>query len=95
MANHGRIYQSILDAVSSGRLIQPFRSAAVEKACPGFARNTYRNFLAKHAQGNLNNATELFERIERGVYCLNQSPGESSASNQTYSETEPTTPFDV
>ncbi len=95
MANHGRIYQSILDSVSSGRLIQPFGSAAIEKACPGFARNTYRNFLAKHAQGNSNNATELFQRIERGLYCLIQSPGQSSASNRSYSETEPTTPFDA
>ncbi|MDA1089718.1 MAG: hypothetical protein O3A85_05330 [Proteobacteria bacterium] len=72
MAKHGRFYQSILDAVSNGRLNQTFRSADVEKACPGFAKNTYTNFLAKHAQGNSNNATELFQRIERGLYCLGQ-----------------------
>lgn len=95
MAKHGTFYQSVLDAVSSGRLIEPFGSAAVEKACPGFARNTYRNFLAKHAQRNPNNATELFERIERGLYRLTRSSSEPSASSQMCSVPAQTTPFDA
>ena len=95
MENHGRIYQAILDAVTSGRLIQPFRSSDIGKACPGFAENTYKNFLAKHAQGNPSNATELFKRVQRGLYCLVPYAGETSASNHTCSDTEPTTPFDA
>ena len=95
MANHGRIYQSILDAVSSGQLTQPFGSATVEKACPRFARNTYRNFLAKHAEGNPSGATELFLRVSRGLYCIGRSSRDSIDPGQPDHESETPTPFDV
>ncbi len=68
MARYGRLYQAIHDAVCEGRLSEPFNSEAVKNSCPGFARNTFSTFLAKHAQDNPNNATELFQRIDRGLY---------------------------
>ena len=93
MAKHGRIYQSILEAVLNRRLPQPFGSADIERTCPGFARNTYKNFLAKHAKGNSNNATELFIRIERGKYCLDNAAILPDEMDQLYRETESSTPF--
>lgn len=81
MVVHGRLYQSIAKAISSGKLVQPFRSADIERSCPGFATNTYRNFLAKHAVGNPSGAIELFKRIEVGAYCL-QSDNSWSAKNR-------------
>lgn len=62
MSNH-KIYFSILVAISSGRLKEPFSVKEYRAACPGFAESTYRNFLRKHRKGNPGKDTELFERV--------------------------------
>ena len=95
MANHGKLYQTIVDAISSGLLKEPFRSADVEESCPGFAKNTYKNFLAKHAKRNPSGTTELFERIDRGLYCLNRSQFESGVSNAENRETKSSNQFEA
>ncbi|PCJ72100.1 MAG: hypothetical protein COA62_06015 [Rhodobiaceae bacterium] len=70
MENHGKFIGKIRKEVSSGKLAEPFRSTDVEKSCPGFAKSTYTTFLAKHSVGNPGKTTELFERVDRGLYRL-------------------------
>jgi hypothetical protein len=67
VAGH-EVYFSIVDAVNKGRLQEPFTRNDFKRACPGFAENTYRNFLYKHAKGNPD--TKLFEKVARGKYKL-------------------------
>lgn len=59
----------IYAAVRSGRLREPFNARMVKDACPGWAENTYRVFLPKHAVGN-GTTTELFVRVAPGSYRL-------------------------
>ena len=61
--------RKIREAVHSGKLPQPFRSAQVEKAS-GIPLATARTFLSKHCVGNPKHETEHFERISRGLYRL-------------------------
>ena len=64
------LYCTIVKAIKAGVLIEPFRAIDIRKACPGFADNTYSNFLPKHRLGN-GRTSELFERIASGKYrCL-------------------------
>ncbi len=42
------VYTSIVNAVKSGRLEEPFTIDTFKKACPGFAEGTYKVFLKKH-----------------------------------------------
>jgi hypothetical protein len=58
----------VFAAVRSGKLKQPFRASAVKVACPGWS--AYATFLGKHAVGN-GKTTELFIRVERGLYRVN------------------------
>ncbi len=58
----------IYAAVKEGRLGEPFGSADVRCACPGWAPRTYGVFLPKHALGNPNKQTKLFERVAPGRY---------------------------
>jgi hypothetical protein len=60
----------IVEAARSGKLAQPFGSAMVKQACPGWADGTYHTFLGKHVVGN-GLTTELFIREARGKYRLN------------------------
>ena len=57
----------IYAAVKSGKLQQPFNTAMLEQACPGWAPKTYGVFLGKHVVGN-GRTTELFVRVGRGMY---------------------------
>jgi hypothetical protein len=59
----------IYAAVRSGTLCEPFNAEMVRRACPGWADKTYNVFLSKHAVGN-GKTTELFVRVERGLYRL-------------------------
>lgn len=59
-------------AVRLGRLAQPFNSAMLKQACPGWADGTYHTFPGKHAVGN-GQTTELFIRVRRGFYRLKNS----------------------
>jgi hypothetical protein len=58
----------IYSAVEKQRLKEPFGPDDVKRACPGWAKRTYTNFMSKHAVGNPSKTTELFERIGRGRY---------------------------
>ncbi len=64
------VYRSIVKAVDSGSLKEPFKAADMKAACPGFADRTYWRFLSKHSKGNPGDDTELFERVARGRYRL-------------------------
>jgi hypothetical protein len=62
----------IYAAVDSGKLTQPFDAKMAKKACPGWANKTHHNFFGKHTVGN-GKETELFVRVGRGLYRLNNS----------------------
>jgi hypothetical protein len=62
----------IYAAAKSGKLTQPFDASMAKKACPGWADRTYHTFFGKHAVGN-GLETELFVRVRRGFYRLNNS----------------------
>lgn len=66
----GRFIRAIRAAVRDGRLLEPFRAKDVKRACPGFANKAYHVFLPKHRRGNPGGNTELFERVDRGLYRL-------------------------
>ncbi|MBL4618289.1 MAG: hypothetical protein JKY46_11400 [Robiginitomaculum sp.] len=66
-----RLIEDIRNAVTSGRLKEPFRAADIKAACPNWADTTYSNFLGKHAVGNPSKTTELFIRVSSGLYQLN------------------------
>lgn len=55
---------------AGGDLSEPFAASDFEAACPGSGAGTYVAFLAKQAVGNPGGETELFERVDRGVYRL-------------------------
>jgi len=65
-----KVYNSIVKAVNSKRLIESFASRDFCCACPGFASATYNTFLSKHRKGNPSRTSELFERIDRGSFKL-------------------------
>ena len=59
----GETIREIRCAVSSGRLRQPFRAAAVNRA---LAVTFAGNFMPKHRIGNPAGNTELFRRVGSG-----------------------------
>ena len=66
----GRLITEIRKAVRDGRLSEPSGAEAVKNAVPGYAEKTYYVFLPKHRKGNPGGNTELFERIDEGLYRL-------------------------
>ena len=64
------VYRSIVKAVNSGSLKEPFKAADVKAVCPGFADGTYSTFLSKHRRGNPRGKWELFERVAIGRFRL-------------------------
>jgi len=69
MAQH-RVYRSIVQAVNTEKLSEPFTVADFEKACPGFGEGTYLAFLYKHQKGNPGGNSELFEMTSKGKFKL-------------------------
>lgn len=68
--DEGDNIQDIRDAVRRGKLTQPFRAAAVNAA---IGIDYAGNFMAKHCdQRSDKSFTWLFDRVERGLYRLNQ-----------------------
>ena len=65
--NEGETIQRIRRAVRSGKLAQPFNTAAVNRAAGITFAGT---FLPKHRIGNPGRETELFLRVGRGEYRL-------------------------
>ena len=64
-----KVYKTIVSAVQTGLLAEPFGMQEFRKACPGFGDGTYRSFLSKHCKGN-GKETELFERVSSGRYII-------------------------
>ena len=65
-----RIYRSIVNAVKTRRLKEPFTRDDFRKSCPGFGEGTYNAFLYKHRKGNLGGNSELFELVSPGKFKL-------------------------
>ena len=58
-----KVYMKIIDAINSGKLIEPFSNQDFREACPGLGDGTYNAFLYKHKLGNKKNNSELVEQI--------------------------------
>jgi len=71
MGNH-RVYRTIVDAVRKGRLKEPFSKNEVIKACPRLKASTICTFPWKHRKGNPRGNSELFIRVAKGRFKLNQ-----------------------
>lgn len=69
MANH-KVYSAIIQSVKSGKLKEPFGQDDFRRACPGFGEGTYKAFFYKHRKENPGGASELFEMITTGRFCL-------------------------
>ena len=69
MVEH-RVYGTIVNAVCSGRLVEPFRKSDFINACPGLGNGTYRAFLWKHREGNLGCDSVLFVKVGTGLFKL-------------------------
>ncbi|MBW2566393.1 MAG: hypothetical protein JRE24_05835 [Deltaproteobacteria bacterium] len=69
MAKHG-MYRSIVDAVTQGRLEEPFSADDFREACSGFAYETYRTFPYKHRVGNPGGYSALFVLVAPGRFKL-------------------------
>jgi hypothetical protein len=66
-----KVYTSIVRAVKSGKLHEPFSKHDFRAASPGLGDGTHSAFLDKHAQGNPGGNSELFERVAPGSFnCL-------------------------
>ena len=66
-----KIYETIVQAIRSGKLAEPFSKKEFRACCPGFGTGTYNAFLDKHSQGNPGGNSELFERVAPGQFrCL-------------------------
>ena len=63
-----RLVVEIDKAIVDGRLQEPFRPSDVRAACSGFAHQTYKCFLPKHAVNNPDNNKVHFEKIGLGLY---------------------------
>ena len=65
----GETIREIRRAVGSGRLRQPFKAAAVNRA---LGITLAGNFMPKHRVDNPGGETELFRRVGLGEYRLSQ-----------------------
>lgn len=63
----GTTIELIRAAVEKGRLSQPFRAAEVNRL---LAIDWAGVFLSKHCVGNRIQTTELFVRVDKGLYRL-------------------------
>ena len=66
------MYKSIVEAVKSGRLDEPFTRDDFRRACPGFGEGTYTAFLSKHRVGNQGGNSELFVKVSLGLFKLSR-----------------------
>lgn len=57
-----RVYRTLVSAVLSGTLKEPFSIEDFRNACPGFGKETYQAFLQKYAIGNPGGQQPLLER---------------------------------
>lgn len=63
------VIHAIREAVSAGRLKEPFTPAGFTNACPSFDRYTHAAFLHRHAKAR-GRATQYFERVSPGRFRL-------------------------
>lgn len=69
MAGH-KVYSSIIKAIESDKLKEPFTNMEFRKFCIGLGEGTYRAFLDKHRVGNPGGNSELFVRTKPGMFKL-------------------------
>jgi hypothetical protein len=65
-----RVYSRIIEVVAIGHLAEPFGNAEFAQATPELGHGTHNAFLHKHAVGNPDGNTELFERVAPGRFRL-------------------------
>ena len=66
-----KVYQTIVTAIRTGKLSEPFTTRDFQNSCPGFGNGTYNAFLYKHCCGNSGGNSELFLKVQPGKFeCL-------------------------
>lgn len=63
-----KVYKSIVEAVRSEHLKEPFTANDFRKECPDFGQDTYNAFLYKHRIGNPGGNSELFKLVRPGLF---------------------------
>jgi hypothetical protein len=61
------VYRELVQAVESGRLVEPFTAASFRNACPGYPEGTYRAFVWKHSADV---GSSALNRVAPGKYVL-------------------------
>jgi hypothetical protein len=64
------IYRTIVRAIKSSKLMEPFSLNDLIKVCPYLDKYTCMVFLSKHKQANPNETSELFEMDSDGKFKL-------------------------
>jgi len=64
------IYRTIVRAIKSSKIMEPFSLNDLIKACPYLDKYTCMVFLSKHKQGNPSETSQLFEMDLDGKFKL-------------------------
>jgi len=66
------VYKSIVKAVKSGKLKEPFSKEDIYKACKAdsLKESTCSSYPNKHQKGNATKKKEYFDRVSPGRYKL-------------------------
>ena len=66
------VYKSIVKAVKSGKLKEPFSKEDIYKACKAddLKKSTCNSYPTKHLKGNEVKKKEFFEKVSPGKYKL-------------------------
>ena len=66
------VYKSIVKAVKSGKLKEPFSKGDIYKACKAdsLKESTCNSYPNKHQKGNATKKKEYFDRVSPGKYKL-------------------------
>ncbi len=70
MARNSKIIKEIRDAITDGKIRNPFTKEEWKRACPGWADATYNVFLLKHRVCNPGGYTEYFEQLPNRLWKL-------------------------
>jgi hypothetical protein len=68
----GSLYKAIRSAIESGSIPSQFRASDLHAAMPELSPHAFNTFLPKHRAGNPGGNSELFVRLDRGLYTLKQ-----------------------
>ena len=66
---HDNIYRALVDAVTSGKLTEPFSASDVRHVWPGYRKHAYRAFLRQRSGTHAKDIV-LLEQVRQGRFRL-------------------------